>query len=41
MAPRIRPNILLNTEADARVDYQGATIHLVGGFTVDAGRFAL
>jgi Ca2+-binding RTX toxin-like protein len=33
--------ILLNTEVDAGVDYQDATIHLVGGHTVDASWFVL
>jgi Ca2+-binding RTX toxin-like protein len=33
--------ILLNTEVDAGIDYQDATIHLVGGQTVDASWFVL
>jgi hypothetical protein len=33
--------ILLNTEVDAGVDYQDATIRLAGAFTVDASWFVL
>jgi Ca2+-binding RTX toxin-like protein len=33
--------ILLNTEVDAGIDYQDATIHLVGGHTVNSGWFVL
>jgi Ca2+-binding RTX toxin-like protein len=33
--------ILLNTEVDAGIDYQDATIHLVGGHTVDASWFVV
>jgi hypothetical protein len=33
--------ILLNTEVDAGIDYQDATIHLVGGHLVDSSWFVL
>jgi hypothetical protein len=33
--------ILLNTEVDAGIDYQDATIHLVGGHLVDSSWFLL